>query len=254
MRRAIAAKAQGPSLRRLLLRQDAGKVGRLERRLAGVADLVTAITPEDASRFESQAPDTSVLVLPPGYQGRRLKQRRITGEVPRRAIVVGSFEWVAKQMNLQEFLRPADPIFASAGAELEVVGAGDPAFFESLRGSLKATRLVGRVESITPHLDAARIAVVAERLGGGFKLKVLDYVFNRLPVAALDGSVAGTPLTPDDTMLTFESHGPLAEGVAKAIDDLDLLNRLQTRAYEACSRRFNWEDRGQQLAASIAAL
>jgi glycosyltransferase involved in cell wall biosynthesis len=195
-----------------------------------------------------------VLVLPPGYQGRRLKQRRITGEVPRRAIVVGSFEWVAKQMNLQEFLRPADPIFASAGAELEVVGAGDPAFFESLRGSLKATRLVGRVESITPHLDAARIAVVAERLGGGFKLKVLDYVFNRLPVAALDGSVAGTPLTPDDTMLTFESHGPLAEGVAKAIDDLDLLNRLQTRAYEACSRRFNWEDRGQQLAASIAAL
>lgn len=253
MRRRIAARAEGSLLRRAMLRQDAIKVARLERRLVGAADLVTAITPEDAALFEQEAGSKPIMVLSPGYQGRRVLERRITGAVPRRAIVVGSFEWVAKQMNLEEFLAAADPLFAAAGAEIEVVGAGDPGFFDRLRGGLKATRLVGRVESIAPHLDEARIAVVAERLGGGFKLKVLDYVFNRLPVAALDGSVAGTPLTPNDSMLTFAHHRPLAEGVLSALDDLDLLNRLQTSAYQACARQFDWSDRGRQLAASIAA-
>src|SRR5690606_36241863 len=87
---------------------------------------------------------------------------------------------------------------------------------ERLRGGLKATRLGGRVDSIAPHLDQARMAVVAERLGGGFKLKVLDYVFNRPPVAALDGSVAGTPPTPNDRLLTFQHHRPAAGGRVQA--------------------------------------
>lgn len=254
MRRGIAAEAQGNPLRRALLRRDARKAGLLERRMVDSADLLTAITPEDADQFRVRAVDKPVLVMPPGYQGRRVTERRITEAVPRRAIIVGSFQWIAKQMNLQDFLLAADPMFAEAGAELEIVGSGDPRFFESLRAGLKATRLVGRVDSVDPHLDSARIAVVAERLGGGFKLKVLDYVFNRLPIAALEGSVAGTPLTPDDSMLTFTDHRPLAKGVLSALDDLDLLNRLQTSAYRACAERFNWSDRGERLAASIGAL
>jgi glycosyltransferase involved in cell wall biosynthesis len=253
-RASIANGARRRPLRAALMQRDARKAGQLERRLVEAADLVTAITPEDAERFEAQAAGQPILVLPPGYQGRRLAERRITGEVPRRAIIVGSFEWVAKQMNLRAFLAAADPMFAAAGAELEVVGAGDPQFFDALRGSLDATRLVGRVDSITPYLDQARIAVVAERLGGGFKLKVLDYVFNRLPIAALEGSVAGAPLSPDASMLTFADHSPLADGVLAALDDLDLLNRLHTAAYQACAGLFDWRDRGERLTASIAAL
>lgn len=253
MRRRIALRAEGSLLRRIMLRQDAAKIARLERRLVEAADVVTAITPDDAMLFERDAGAKPIVVLPPGYNGRRVATRQITEAVPRRAIVVGSFDWVAKQMNLEEFLAAADPLFAAAGAEIEVVGNGAPGFFDRLRGGLKATRLVGRVDSLMPHLDEARIAVVAERLGGGFKLKVLDYVFNRLPVAALDGSVAGTPLTPNDSILTFAHHRPLAEGVLSALDDLALLNRLQSSAYHACARRFDWSDRGRQLAAAIAA-
>lgn len=253
-RRTVAAGTQGNPLRAALLRRDARKAGRLEHRMVEAADLVTAITPEDAARFRARAGGKPILVMPPGYDGRRVTERRITGAVPRRAIIVGSFQWIAKQMNLQDFLLAADPLFAAAGAELEIVGSGDPKFFDGLRAGLKATRLVGRVDSVDPHLDSARIAVVAERLGGGFKLKVLDYVFNRLPIAALEGSVAGTPLTPDDSMLTFTDHRPLAKGVLAALDDLDLLNRVQASAYRACAERFNWSDRGERLAASIGAL
>src|SRR5690606_674289 len=103
-RRAVAAGAQGNPLRAALLRRDARKVGWLERRMVEAVDLVTAITPEDAARFRTRAADKPILVMPPGYDGRRVAERRITGEIPRRAIIVGSFQWIAKQMNLRDFV------------------------------------------------------------------------------------------------------------------------------------------------------
>ena len=76
---------------------DAVKARRLERRIATEVDLLTAITPEDAALFAVRRDKKPVVVLPPGYGGRRLPRRQITSSVPRRAVVVGSFDWVASR-------------------------------------------------------------------------------------------------------------------------------------------------------------
>jgi glycosyltransferase involved in cell wall biosynthesis len=192
------------------------------------------------------------VILLPGYEGRQLPSRRITADLPRRAVVVGSFDWMAKRMNLREFLDVADPMFAAAGVELQVIGDGDRPFLEQLRRELKTTEVTGRVDSVLPYLDKARMAIVAEKTGGGFKHKVLSYVFNRLPIAALDNSIAGVPLTPTESLLTYPDFQALAHGVLSAIDDLELLNRLQERAFAACSGRFDWRSRGEKLFAALA--
>jgi glycosyltransferase involved in cell wall biosynthesis len=154
-------------------------------------------------------------------------------------------------MNIEEFVTVADPLFAATAAELHVVGSGEPSFLEQMRKAVKATVFTGTVETIDTHLDQARIAVVPERSGGGFKLKVLEYVFNRLPILALDGSIAGVPLRHNDSILLCENHQALARNVVRAMDDLDLLNRMQDRAYQACRDRFDWMTRGQTLAAAM---
>lgn len=254
LRRQFALSYSGNRLRKLALLADASKAGALERRIVEAADLVTAITGEDHDRFVEQRGGRPVIVLPPGYDGRRVYERRITPGTPRRAVVVGTFHWLAKQMNLEGFLTVADPMFAARGAELHVVGSGAPDLFQRLRARTVATTVVGKVDSIWPHLDDARIAIVPEEVGGGFKLKILDYVFNRLPVAAFRDSVAGMPLTSPDSMLTFGSFHDLAAGVLKAIDDLNLLNRLQERAYAACAHRFEWPTRGSDLHNAVSAL
>jgi glycosyltransferase involved in cell wall biosynthesis len=254
LRMEFARSFRGNTARKLALIADASKAGALERRIVDAADLVTAITPEDRDRFAERRSDRPVIVLSPGYDGRRVDQRRITPETPRRAVVVGSFHWLAKQMNLEGFCSVADPMFAARGAELHVVGSGDAQLFERLRQRTLATTVVGRVDSVWPHLDGARMAIVPEEVGGGFKLKILDYVFNRLPVAAFRDSVAGMPLSSPDSMLTFSSFHDLATGVLKAIDDLDLLNRLQERAYAACAHRFDWQTRGNDLHNAVSAL
>jgi glycosyltransferase involved in cell wall biosynthesis len=235
-------------------RLDALKVNRLERALIRSSDFVTAITEEDRDLYTSEWPDKSVDVLSPGYSGRSLRERNITGDIPRRAVLVGSFDWIAKRINLEEFLRVADPIFAEKGIELQVVGAGDKSYLEQLQSHLRATRFTGTVDRVEDYIDGARIAVLPERIGGGFKLKLLEYVFNRIPVLALRGSVAGTPLTNDSSVLLFPDQAALARGVSQLIDNLALLNRLQNAAYAACRNAFDWESRGRKLITALGAL
>jgi len=233
---------------------DAIKVARLERALVESADLITAITPEDRDLYQSQQPSKRIDVITPGYQGRVVAERRITPQMPRRAIIVGSFDWIAKRLNLEEFVAAADPIFAAHGAELEVVGSAEESFLERLRRHVRATRFVGTVDKLEQYMDGARVAIVPERSGGGFKLKVLDYVFNRLPILALNGSVAGVPLKHNQGILLFDSQEALARGVLGVMDDIDLLNRLHNDAYAQCRAKFDWGCRGQQLYSAIAAL
>jgi glycosyltransferase involved in cell wall biosynthesis len=252
-RAAVASNYHGNPLARYALGQDASKARALEHRLVQSSDLVTAITPDDAERFAVQWPTKPVAVLSPGYAGHRVTRRILTENLPRRVVLVGSFKWVAKRINLEEFLNVADPLFASVGAELQVVGDGSPAHLATLRKRLHATQLVGRVSEIEPYLADARMAVVPERVGGGFKLKVLDYVFNRLPVAALNGSTAGTPLRAPETCLSYETVEDLTSGILSVIDDLPYLNRIQEQAYAACVDRFDWRNRGEQFVMQTAA-
>lgn len=253
LRRQIAGEQTNP-LKRLALMLDAAKAAMLERAMVDAADLVTAITEEDRRLYLERRPTCRVEVLTPGYDGPRLDRREITPAVPRRAIIVGSFDWIAKRMNLEEFVAVADPLFAAQGAELQVVGSAEESFLDRMRRKTAATRFTGRVEDVDPFMQQARVALVPERHGGGFKLKVLDYVFNRMPILALDGSVAGMPLRHEESILYYPDYEALARGVLRVIDDCDRLNRLQEQAFGVCRDAFDWHSRGRQLMTAVAAL
>ena len=132
------------------------------------------------------------------------------------------------------------------------MGSAEERFLKRLRERTKASQFIGTVPDVTRYMDEARIAIVPERNGGGFKLKVLEYVFNRIPVFALRGSFAGVPLVHGDSVMLYPDHEALARGVLDSIDDVDRLNRLQERAYAACRDRFDWASRGRQILSVIA--
>jgi glycosyltransferase involved in cell wall biosynthesis len=232
--------------KRQFKRYDAMKVRRLERWLVRRADLVTSNSPDDCEKFRPTRPDRRVEFLPPSYSGRRVRQRHISADMPRRAIIVGSFDWIAKRFSLAQFLAVADPLFAAAGIELYVVGSADDAFLSELRPKVRATRFTGRVDDVGRYMDQARLALVPDLLGG-FKLKALDYVFNRLPIFAMAGSVPGMPLRDGESIRVFSTHQAMAEGVVQAIDDVDGLNQMQELAYIASANEFDTKVIGANL-------
>lgn len=252
--RAMAKQADAGLPRRLALWQNYYKVRRLERRLIREVDLVSAITIEDEHALRVHRNDNHTLTLTPGYDGSVAPERVIDASVPRRAVIVGSFHWVVKQENLARFVEHADAQFAAQGIELVVAGDVPPALKETLLANSRATRFEGFISNLGPFLAQARIAIVPELIGGGFKLKFLDYIFGRVPVATVDAAAAGLPALLRDELITGNDFAALTAAIIDNIDRLDHLNRLQTAAFEQARTLYRWEDRGLQLQQRIADL
>jgi len=241
----------GMMLKRLVIWQNYLKTRAFERMIALRADLVSVITEEDAAKFSRDVPGVRTVVLKPGYHGAISSREVITAATPRRVVLVGSFRWSAKQENLRQFIRIADPIFARYGIEFVVVGSIPENLAMELKRTASATRFAGFVEELQPVLDTARIAVVPEAIGGGFKLKFLDYVFGRMPVATLARATAGLPDEIRQAMFCADTLAQLALGIAELIDDLARLNAMQERAFRCGTELFRWSDRGDDLLKAI---
>jgi glycosyltransferase involved in cell wall biosynthesis len=250
----MASQAAAGLPKRLALWQNYYKVRGLERRLLREVDLVSAITVEDEQALRAHRSDGNTLTLTPGYDGSVAPERVIDASVPRRAVIVGSFQWVVKRENLARFVEHADARFAANGIELVVAGDVPDDLKETLLANSSATRFEGFVTDLAPFLAQARIAIVPELIGGGFKLKFLDYIFGRVPVATLDAAAAGLPTRLREDLITSNDFDGLTSAIIEHIDRLELLNRLQTAAFEQARTLYRWEDRGLQLQQRIAEL
>ena len=243
--RAMAREAHGSILKRWLLRRNANKVGALERRIIRSMDLVTTITDEDRASMSTDASHIRILTIIPGFDGWVAPERRIAATTPRRVIILGSFHWVVKQENIVRFLKLADPIFREHGIELDVVGDMPQALRAALLARCRATHFHSFVADVAPLLERARIAIVHESIGGGFKLKLLDYIFARVPVAAVSQAVAGLSDELQREMLTNSSQAGLIDDIVSHIDRFDELNRKQERAFSLGKAQFRWNVSGE---------
>lgn len=255
VRREVALDRDGSLPMQAALRWDAWKYGRMERRLGDRASLVTAITPRDLAAFRARHPGKATMLLMPGYAGAIPPgpAPRLTADLPRRVVLAGAFEWLAKRRNLEAFLREAAPSFTAAGVEFQVVGKAEPTWFAELARRHPWARFDANVPSIDPYLAQARIGLIPEALGGGFKLKALDYVFRGLPLAAIGPALSGVPIDPHRDAVVGDDLSGLARAVVDRIDDLDFLNAAAGRALDACRHAFDWSSRGRDLARVLAA-
>ena len=251
--KSLARGFQGNPLKKLALRLNAVKAGVLERRIARSVDLLTAITDEDAALFHQDAPGTPSVVLTPGYNGAAYASRHIDATVPRHVLMVGSYKWMAKEENLRQFVTEADPAFAQANIQLHVIGSMNEGMKEHIRTQCRATVVHGFVDDLEPHMRAARIAAVPEEIGGGFKLKFLDYIFSRVPVATIAHAAAGLPSHIRDSMIQSPDMASLVRDIVAHIDQVDALDRRQNQALAAAAALYRWADRGTALRDAILA-
>ncbi len=262
MRREVAGELPLTSPRGLALRLDAVKAGRLERRALARADVVTSITAADQQRFradlasmagggEPGARPTRHVVATPGWSGRFPDHVPPMADRPRRIGILGSFAWHVKQENLLRFVRGAGPTLERAGIELVVAGTVPDPFRRELEGISSSVRCEGWVDSIPDFLGTCRIGVVAEPLGGGFKLKSLDYVALRVPIGATTGSVTGLPLTDGVSMFEAPTETALGELLARVIDHTDELTAVATRAFSSCEPTLLWAEQVKLLTEAV---
>lgn len=249
--RDLAREFRGNPLRKAVLALNAARTARAERRLAQACDAVVTLTQEDAGAFRAIGAKGGIAVIPPGYKGQRVAQRHISGTTPRRVAIVGSYHWIVKQHNLAAFLDAADQRLAAAGIELAIVGGAPDEFRKALEGRCIASRFLGYVDDLPAFLQSCRMGLVIEAVGGGFKLKVLDYVMTRTPLAGLAPALAGQAEAVMRHAIVEPDADALCTSIIAAIDDIDRLNAMQDAAFAAACDHYDWTENGKRLLAMV---
>lgn len=252
MRRHVAAQQTPWSPKGLLLRFDAWKAAKLERRAITRADVVTSITEADQQRFMADAPAANHVLVKPGWSEQPPESVRPMAERPRRIGIIGSFEWHVKQDNLLRFVREAGSQLEAANIGLAIGGRMPGAFAQRLTEASSAVDYRGWVDSAEDFLADCRLGIVAEPLGGGFKLKALDYLAMRVPIAAITGSLPYLPLVPGVSMIEAEDESKLATAIVAAIDDPAGLENMAESAYLACGPTLRWQEQVDLLTEAVS--
>jgi polysaccharide biosynthesis protein PslH len=248
----IAKAYRESAIIRLALCLDAWKYSRLERQLIRCSNAVSAITSADASALAALPSSKHIIVLPPGFAGEPTAALPILEQLPRRCIIVGSFGWIAKQENLRHFLEKAEIPLTSANIELQIVGWAEPEFIAKIRRKFPYVDFVGPVDDVGPYIRGARIGIMPDAIGGGFKLKYLDYIFNGVPFATTDVRMAGLPVEIHNCALAEADLSKLIEAIVSNIDRTDKLDTMRRWAIELCQHKFDWASRGSLLYDTIS--
>ena len=234
VRSKMLAESSGP--KKIAFKADLVKLRKLEDRLLRESSVVSAISEADVETFRKRGGAGKTILALPVYKGHRLQSRTITESTPRRIAIISTLFWDAKMDNLLEALEGLQPLIDS-GVELTIFTGGYPPSEEVMAAHPKV-KFEGFVPDFQEALDQCRVGLVYEPLGGGFKMKTLDFIFHRVPLVVGAGSAAGLPLTPGQELIEVADHHGLADAIGSVIDDLDELNRLQTEAFDACRDSF----------------
>ncbi len=223
-------------IRKAALRIDLEKIRRFEDRLLRDCAGVSAISTADIDSFASRHPTARIVHTPPIYRGTRLERRTITPDTPRRVAMISTLYWGAKIDNMTMALDGLRPL-SEHDIEIVVFTGGYHPPAQIARNYPNVT-FQGYVDDFEAALGDCRIGIIYEPVGGGFKMKALDFIYHRVPLVTGHTSAAGLPLTPGQSVHYVKSEHELADTITELIDDLDHLNTMHDNAYQQCRDLF----------------
>lgn len=240
------------ALKGALAKADLRKVRVSETALIRHCDVVTVINLADLEPFRILSPAQKYHVLLPGYDGAIVASRRIDLNTPRRILLLGGRRAEQKRQILLDFMAIAYDRLIASGIDIAIAGDMDDTLRQTLAKQYPKAQVFGFVDDLEPLVRSARMGVIADTMGGGFKLRLLSHVFQRLPIVGLCDAIDGLP-TPEGRGYVGAPDLPsLANLVMHLIDDTDRLTSIQDAAFEDCSAAFSWDARGIALLAAIA--
>jgi len=231
--------------------QDWVKTAYYEPILLRQFDAVTTICSVDRVFYEREYGLRHVSVVPAGWDGSRnfaLDQKEVLPNV----IVCGSFTWQPKKQNLLSLLNcPGFKRFHEHGITVYLVGHAEKGFVEFVNSQYPGVVMTGTVDDVSPFYGRCSVALVPERMGGGFKLKLLEAAAYGTGIVAVKGAVTDEGFQRGVHFLEADSYEDLVDTAIGLVDHGEQLKTLRTNARALLASRYNWEFSYRALMAAI---
>jgi polysaccharide biosynthesis protein PslH len=160
-------------------------------------DAVISISPVDTSLIRAQSPEARVFEMPAGYALNSPTVLRSKVSDDPRFCFIGSLDYTVNRDGLEWFIDDIWPevLEAYPAARLVVAGkSAQPLSFLSEAPGVTYLGFVGDLDRVVADSD---IAIVPLRVGGGIRLKILDFLSRGLPIVSTNIGAEGLPVEHD---------------------------------------------------------
>lgn len=175
-----------------ILRADLRKLQEMETDGLTAADLIVAISTEDAAWFERHGITTPVFILPPTFPGPLPDHSRPPARRPLRLAFVAKLSWWPNRIGCNWLIRGVLAKLPPGVAELNIYGPGS----ENMNNPAAGITGHGFVDRLEDVWSNNHIAVCPIDQGSGVNVKFVESLVNGMPI--LTTSFGGRGLPPTD--------------------------------------------------------
>ena len=229
-----------------LLRSQAGKLERLERRAAERCALQLTVSELDADRLRAIAPSARISVVPNGVDVAYFDGRRNGEQIASQSMVfVGGMDWYPNREAVRWFLENVYPSLKREfpAATLTVVGRGS----ETISRKADGVTGTGEVPDIRPFVARSAVFVCPIHDGGGTRLKILDALAQRIPLVATQLAVEGLDLKGGEEVMLADTAPAFVAALKRLFENPAASAAIADRGRAFVEREYAWERVGQRL-------
>lgn len=226
---------------------DAFRAWNTDRNAIKISSAVTCISKQDIHLYSKLHRPRHIELIPAIYKGVVKPVRSFDNSISKKVCIVGSFLWTAKKNNLNQFLEACHERFLNHDIELHIIGNMENEYLQRMRRRWVGVTFSGYVDDVNMHMDGMNLGIIAEEAGGGFKLKTLDYVFQMIPIFALEHAIDNELFHNGHSIMTYSDMNTLTSGIIREIDNVQLLQDLAHNAHNACNDLLDEEKAERQM-------
>jgi sugar transferase (PEP-CTERM/EpsH1 system associated) len=232
---------------RWLTALEAGRLLRYERRLCAAVEGGSVVSSVERDAIGAPA---NVGVVPNGVDLGEFPFRR-DGRGPATVVLTGNMGYFPNVNAARWFAERVLPLVRRSVPEARflVIGARPAACLRRLAQADPSVSVLGFVDDLRPHLQAATVAVAPMQAGAGQPFKVIEAMASGTPVVATPVVAAAFEAAGGDDLLVAGTPEAFAEAVVSLIRDPVRAARLAARARRFVESRHTWERSVAQLEA-----
>ncbi len=219
------------------------RITRFEREMCRIADIVFAVSSEDAELLADFREDRKVYIVPSGIFVKDYEQSDVLEvDLKQPAMVfTGTMNYRPNVDAILWFAESAlpDVIEQRPSAQLYVVGNRPHPRLESLRSHTNI-HITGWVDSTQPYLNAATLYVAPLRMGSGTRLKLLEAMACGCAIVATSTAAAGLLDDIKRAMIIVDTAQEMAEAIVSLLDDVQRRQALGVQARELVRKHYDW--------------
>lgn len=244
----FAIHARNPAAR-LFGRIQSKRLHSEERRFVNGVDAIAAISEEDAAIMKSYAPNAVITVIPAGVDLDYFTPANSQLEDPNTITWIGRFIWQPNMDAVKYFLRDIFPIILKERPStiFHIIGAGGESIKQAASSFGNNVIIDGFVNDIREYLARSSVLVVPLRVGGGMRIKILEFCAAGKTIVSTTIGSEGNIAVNDRDLLLRDTPEQFAEAVIALLADPEKRHLLGVNARILMEKNYSWNSIGKRF-------